>query len=363
MNRRKRIREIGIEIGKLVPGTRNAITDVSGVGVGHSTIIQGEGILRVGEGPIRTGVTAIVPHMGNVFHEKAVAAVDVYNAYGKAVGLPQIQHMGVVETPILLTDTLNTWRVADALIEYMYEQYQVDATSINPIVGETNGSFLNDSMGRHVGKQQVYEAIDCARSSDGRGVVHEGNVGGGTPMTGFGFKAGIGTASRMTEQFTLGALVQLNCGRRQDLRINGVPIGRELQIPRPHNVKTGNSIMTVLATDLSLTARQLWKVAKRAILGVARVGHYGSVKSGDFTIAFTTCTRSASLLNIKKQYSTSHLNDEALDPVYRAAVESTEEAVLNALCMAETMEGRDRNIRKSIPLEIVQEIFAKYRHL
>jgi D-aminopeptidase len=363
MTRRKRIREIGIKLGVMEPGPHNAITDVQGVGVEHSTIIRGEGALRVGEGPIRTGVTAVIPHTGDVFREKSVAAVDIYNAYGKSVGLPQIQHMGVLETPILLTDTLNTWRVADALIEYMYERYQVDAMSINPVVGETNGSFLNDSMGRHVGTVQVFEAIDRARSPEGRRVVREGNVGGGTPMAGFGFKAGIGTASRMTDQFTLGILVQLNCGHRQDLRIDGVPIGQELQIPRPQGVPMGNSIMMVLATDLNLTARQLWKVAKRAILGVARLGHYGSVRSGDFTIAFSTCTRSTERLTEQGHDSTSSGNDEALDPVYRAAVEATEEAGLNALCMAETMEGRDRNLREEIPLDAVEELFVKYGRL
>ncbi|RLG34701.1 S58 family peptidase [Methanosarcinales archaeon] len=361
-----RVREFGVKVGRMEPGRFNAITDVEGVGVGHSTIIRGEGPLRVGEGPVRAGVTAIVPHQGNPYYEKVVAAVDVYNAYGKSVGLPQVMHMGVLETPILLTDTLNTWVVADALIDYMRERYGVEAMSINPVVGETNGGFLNDSWGRHVRRPQVFEALDRARSPEGRGLVEEGNVGGGTPMSGFGFKGGIGTASRETEYFTLGVLVQLNCGRREDLRIDSVPVGRELSEPRPRGVKEGNSIMIVVATDLSLTSRQLWKVAKRAILGVARVGHYGGVGSGDFTIAFTTGKRSVEEMveGLGSKYPGGSrrlsLNEGYLSLVYRAAVEATEEAVLNALFMAETMVGRDGNTREAIPLDRVREIMEKY---
>jgi len=188
MKVRVRARELGIRIGGMKPGKYNAITDVQGVGVGHATIIEGEGPLIIGKGPIRTGVTAIVPHQGNIYEEKVRAAVYPYNAYGKAVGLLQIMHMGVIETPILLTDTLNTWIVADALIDYMYEVMDVEAMSINPVVGETNGGYLNDSVGRHVWKQHVFEALERAYGSTGTGPVEEGNVGGGTPMSGFEFK-------------------------------------------------------------------------------------------------------------------------------------------------------------------------------
>ena len=367
MGKRMRAREMGIKIGVMETGRLNAITDVEGVGVGHSTIIRGEGPLKVGEGPIRAGVTAIVPHQGNPYYEKVTAAVDVFNAYGKSTGLPQVMHMGVLETPILLTDTLNTWKVADALIDYMYEGYNVQAGSINPVIGETNGGFLNDSVGRHVGRPQVFEALNRARSSEGRGSVEEGCVGGGTPMAGFGFKGGIGTASRKTDYFTLGALVQLNCGARQDLRIDGVPVGKMLSEPRPRGVEAGNSIMMIVATDLGLTSRQLWKVAKRAILGVARVGHYGGVGSGDFTIAFTTGKRSVE--EMVKGLSPSGegirltQNENYLGSVFRATVEATEEAVLNALFMAETMVGRDGNTREGIPIDRVKEIMEKYSRL
>jgi D-aminopeptidase len=355
-----RPRELGIRIGNMPTGRFNAITDVEGVGVGHSTIIRGNGPLKIGEGPVRAGVTAIVPHRGNPYYEKVVAAVDIFNAYGKTVGLPQIMHMGVMETPILLTDTLNTWKVADALIDYLYERYQVDTGSINPVVGETNGGFLNDSLGRHVGRQHVFEAVDNARSLEGRESVHEGSVGGGTPMSGFGFKGGIGTASRKTEYFTLGVLVQLNCGRRKDLRIDGIPVGKELSMPQPNALKEGNSIVIIFATDLSLTSRQLQKVAKRTIWGVVRVGHYGSVQSGDFTIGFTTGRREVEEIETGR-LGTKNLGTESyLDGLYRAAIEATEEAVLNALFMAETMVGRDGNTRKSLPIYRVRDILKRH---
>ncbi|MFB0543639.1 MAG: P1 family peptidase [Candidatus Bathyarchaeia archaeon] len=369
MGRRMRARELGIEIGSMETGKLNAITDVEGVGVGHGTIIRGDGTLKIGEGPVRAGVTAIVPHQGNPYDEKVRAAVDIFNAYGKAVGLPQIMHMGVIETPILLTDTLNTWKVADALIDYMYEGYGVEARSINPVVGETNGGFLNDSVGRHVGRPQVFEALDRARSPEGRGPVEEGCAGGGTPMSGFGFKGGIGTASRKTDYLTLGVLVQLNCGGRQDLRIDGVPVGKELSEPRPVGTEAGNSIMMIFATDLELTSRQLWKVAKRVVWGVARVGHYGGVGSGDFTIGFTTGKRSVEemLEGLGRRYggrsATRTLDEGYLGILYRAAIEATEEAVLNALFMAETMVGRDGNTREGIPLDRVREIMEKYGRL
>ena len=366
MSRRMRVRELGIKIGSRETGRLNAITDVEGVGVGHSTIIRGEGALKIGEGPVRAGVTAIVPHQGNPYEEKVVAAVDMFNAYGKSVGLPQIMHLGVIETPILLTDTLNTWAVADALVSYTHERYGVQARSMNPVVGETNGGFLNDSIGRHVRKPHVFEALDKARSAEGSRAVEEGNVGGGTPMSGFGFKGGIGTASRRTDYFTLGVLVQLNCGRRDDLRIDGVPVGKLLSEPRPRGVESGNSIMMILATDLGLEYRQLWRVVKRVVWGVTRVGHYGGAGSGDFTIGFTTGKRSLDEmldgLVASGQERASLLQEEGhLGQVFRAAIEATEEAVLNAMFKAETMVGRDGNTREAIPLDRVKEVMEKHR--
>lgn len=369
MARRLRAYEMGIVIGNMERGRYNAITDVEGVGVGHSTIIEGENI--------RTGVTAIVPHRSNPYTEKVRAAVYVYNGYGKSIGLEQVRHFGVIETPILSTDTLNVWTVADALLDYMHEEYGVPPDmSVNPVVGETNGSFLNDSYGRHVKKKHVFEAINKARSSEGTGPVEEGNVGGGTPMWGYGFKGGIGTASRKTEFFTLGVLVQLNLGQRQDLIINGVPVGKEINNLNPVGGRPkSNSIMIYIATDLKLTSRQLWKVAKRAIIGLARTGHYGGVTSGDYVIAFSTGKRDVEELyahefqrrKSRRPFITEDLMPKIgeiwLNPVYRATVEATEEAIINAMFKAETMVGRDGNTLFEIPLDQVEEIMKKYNRL
>jgi len=353
MAKRIRTREFGIDMGLLEPGRLNAITDVEGVGVGHSTLIQGE--------DVRTGVTAIVPHQGNPYEEKVTAAVDLFNAYGKATGLPQIMFEGVLEVPIMLTETLNTWRVADATLDYMNEGYGVKPGSLNVVVGETNGGYLTDNFGRHVGKEQVFEAIDKARSPEGRGSVPEGNVGGGTPMTGYGFKGGIGTASRKYANFTVGILVQLNCGAKDELRIDGVPVGREVELPRPPESSPGNSIMMICATDLDIESRQLWKVAKRVALGLARTGAYSGNGSGDFTIAFTTGKKNLDeLKEMASDGRRSFTGDNFLSLVYRATVEATEEAIINALFKAETLTGRLGNIRYQLPYDQVAEIWERH---
>jgi D-aminopeptidase len=353
MGRRIRARELGIEIGTLETGKLNAITDVEGVGVGHSTLISGDSI--------RTGVTAIVPHQGNPYEERVTAAVDLFNAYGKATGLPQIMFEGVIEVPILLTETLNTWRVADAVLDYMSEGYGMTPRSCNIVVGETNGGFLTQNFGRHVGKEQVFEALDIARSKEGQGPVPEGNVGGGTPMGGYGHKGGIGTASRVFANFTVGALVQLNCGRKDDLRIDGVPVGRAVELPKPPARGPGNSIMLIVATDLAMDSRQLWKVAKRAALGLARTGSYGGNSSGDFTIAFTTGNKTVEeLYEMEPRMRPTVWGEGFLNPVYRATVESIEEAIINALFKAETMVGREGNTRHGLPYDQVSEIFERY---
>ena len=350
---RKRARELGIEFGTLETGKLNAITDVDGVGVGHSTLISGDSI--------RTGVTAIVPHQGNPYEERVTAAVDLFNAYGKSTGLPQIMFEGVIEVPILLTETLNTWRVADAVLDYMSEGYGNTPRSCNIVVGETNGGFLTQNFGRHVGKEQVFEALDIARSKDGQGSVAEGNVGGGTPMSGYGHKGGIGTASRVFANFTVGALVQLNCGRKDDLRIDGVPVGREVELPELPARGPGNSIMLIVATDLAMDSRQLWKVAKRAALGLARTGSYSGNSSGDFTIAFTTGNKTVEeLYEMEPRMRPSVWGEGFLNPVYRATVEAIEEAIVNALFKAETMVGKEGNTRYGLPYDQVSEIFERY---
>jgi len=322
-------------------GRLNALTDVEGVGVGHSTLIEGDSV--------RTGVTAIVPHQGNLIEDKVTAAVDLFNAYGKSTGLPQILYEGTIETPIMLTETLNTWRVADAVVDYHRDRLGIQPRSLNVVVGETNGGYLTDNLERHIGAKQVFEALDIARSPAGRGKVHEGNVGGGTPMTGYGFKGGIGTSSRVGDGFTVGALVQLNCGSKEDLTIAGVPVGKEVKLPKNPEASPGNSIMMIVATDLTVESRQLWKIAKRAALGLARTGTFGGNGSGDFTIAFTTG---------KKPHE--GRGDDFLSPVYKATVEATEEAVINALFAAETMKGYKGHVRRALPLEQVRDIFKKY---
>jgi D-aminopeptidase len=353
MGKRVRAREFGIEMGLLETGRLNAITDVEGVGVGHSTLIEGDNI--------RTGVTAIVPHQGNPFEEKVTAAVDIFNAYGKATGLPQIMFEGVIEVPILLTETLNTWRVANSVLDYMNEGYGVVPRSLSVVVGETNGGYLTDNFGRHVGKEQVFEAIDKARSPEGRGLVPEGNVGGGTPMTGYGFKGGIGTASRKYANFTVGILVQLNCGAKDELRVDGVPVGREVELPRPPERSPGNSIMMICATDLDIESRQLWKVAKRVALGLARTGSYSGNGSGDFTIAFTTGKKTLDeLREMVPARMRSFSGDSFLSLVYRATVEATEEAIINALFKAETLTGREGNTRHELPYDQVADIFERH---
>ncbi|MBL7167123.1 P1 family peptidase [Candidatus Bathyarchaeota archaeon] len=349
---RVRARDFGVVLGHMEMGKLNAITDVGGVGVGHSTIISGE--------DVRTGVTAIVPHQGNPHEEKVTAAVDLFNAYGKATGLPQIMFEGVLEVPIMLTETLNTWRVADATLDYMSEGYGVKPGSLNVVVGETNGGHLTNNFGRHVGREAVFKALDAARSPGGVGHVPEGNVGGGTPMSGYGFKGGIGTSSRVFGNFTVGVLVQLNCGRKDDLMIGGVPVGREVELPRPPGRSPGNSIMMIVATDLAMDSRQLWKVAKRAALGLARTGSYGSNGSGDFTIAFTTGGKDFKGLMEVWPGERRSRGDGFLNPVYRATVEATEEAIVNALFMAETMVGRDGHTRYALPTEQLPEIFERY---
>jgi len=374
--KRVRARELGIVIGEMETGRYNAITDVDGVGVGHSTIIKGEGPLVPGKGPIRTGVTAITPHDGVIYTEKVRAAVYIFNAYGKSLGLDQVRQMGALETPILSTDTWNVWRVADAIFDYMFEKYDVQPITVNPVVGETQGRFLNDSWGRYVGKREVFEALDEARSSKGKRQVEEGNVGGGTPMSGYGFKGGIGTASRRTDNFTLGVLTQLNFGRRRDLMIHGVPVGNELKDyeENPDPIEEG-SCMVYIAIDLDLNSRQLYKVAKRAMLGLARTGSYGGEGSGDYILAFSTGKRDIDDLYLhnfrerKKRYPEltmaqyPKIAESWLNPVYRAVVEATEESIINAMFKAETMVGRDGNTRYGIPLYRVQEIMKKYVRL
>jgi D-aminopeptidase len=355
-----RLRDLSIPPGRLPPGPYNAITDVPGVRVGHVTLIRGEGPLQPGEGPVRTGVTAILPHGGNLFREKVIAAVRTLNGYGKAAGFEQVRELGVIETPIVLTNTLSVGLAVDAVVGYMLRDNAdigVTTGTVNPVVGECNDGFLNDIQGRHVRQEHVWESIEKATG----GPVTEGNVGAGTGTACFGFKGGIGTASRRTGQgYTVGALVQTNFGTRQELMVWGVPIGEHLAdrfLP-----ETGpGSIMIVLAADAPLTARQLDRLTMRAAFGLARTGTYGSSGSGDFVIAFSTANRRRH--DPASQVDTvDRIPDEdaqTMNGLFLAVVEAVEEAILNALVAAQTMTGRDGHTLHALPPDELGALLAQ----
>ncbi len=366
---RPRTRDIGIDIGIFLPGEFNAITDVKGVKVGHCTLIEGKGVLKPGEGPVRTGVTAILPHDGNIFKEKLPAAAFVFNGFGKSTGFHQINEVGNLETPILLTNTLNVPIVADALIEWSMEQNPeigIQTDTVNPVVGEVNDGFLNDIQGRHVKKEHVYSALRNAKS----GPVEEGAVGAGTGSSCMGWKGGIGTASRVLPQnrggYTVGVLVLTNFDGI--LTVNGAPVGRELgrysyseDFPHafPETQDLNGSVMVAVATDAPLDHRQLKRVAKRVSLGLARTGFYGSNGSGDFFIAFSTA---AIVPNEPDQIALKNtvMTNEASSPLFLATVEATEEAVINSLLKAKTIIGRDGNIKEAIDIQELIRVLNKY---
>ena len=352
---RPRVRETGFRIGELPPGPLNALTDVAGVRIGHTTLVTGEGPLRPGVGPVRTGVTVILPHGENLFRQKVRGAVHTINGFGKACGFEEVRELGVIEAPIALTNTLNVGLVADALVEYALRQSPeigVRTGTVNVVVGECNDGFLNDIQGRHIRAPHVHAAIEAAAE----GPVAEGTVGAGAGTTCCGWKGGIGTASRVLPAeaggFTVGALVQSNFGRPQDLTICGVPVGRHLEPPPP--VVERGSIMIVLATDTPLDARQLHRLCVRAGVGLARTGSHHAHGSGDFVIAFSTAHRiehSPAALTTTRTV----LADEggAMRWLFPAVADCVEEAILNSLFRAETVVGRDGHVRHALPVEVV----------
>lgn len=358
---RPRVRDFGIKIGSIEPGANNSITDVQGVRVGHATLIKGEGPLRPGQGPIRTGVTAILPHEGNIFKEKVRAASFVINGFGKSIGLIQIDELGTLETPILLTNTLNVGIVVDALIEHMLEMNPdigVTTGTVNPVVGECNDFFLNDIRGRHVKSEHVEQAIRTA--SDGQ--MEEGAVGAGTGMSAFELKGGIGTSSRLIPKesggYVTGVLVLSNFGKLDDLMIDGVHVGREL-VTHPAPATGDGSIMILVATDAPVSSRQLKRMAKRATHGLARTGSISGHGSGDVVIAFSTVNRRSHC----REYSSAQIKsvfEEDMTWLFRATAEATEEAILNSLFRAETMIGRDGNKRMALPLEETRKILRNH---
>jgi D-aminopeptidase len=351
---RPRMREFGIETGIIAPDQWNAITDVPGVKVGHVTLIQGENI--------RTGVTAILPHSGNIYQQKVPAAVYVANGYGKLTGSTQIEELGTIETPIILTNTLSVPTAANALIGYTLSLPGNERVgSVNAVVGETNDGWLNDIRGRHVKEEHVIEAIKKARS----GPVEEGCVGAGTGTTCYGFKGGIGTASRKLPEsrggYTVGVLVQTNHGGV--LQINGFPVGIRLgnyYMSRDLEDSPEGSCMIVVATDAPLDSRNLKRLAKRALLGIARTGGFYSSGSGDYAIAFST----AEGLRVPHHPSSPTMQIEILrnrnvSPLFLAAAEAAEEAILNSLFKARDMEGKDGSKVEALPLDKLKKIMEE----
>lgn len=351
---RKRTRNLDITIGILSPGEYNAITDVKGVLVGYKTLIKGD--------DIRTGVTAILPHSGNLFQEKVAAAIYIGNGFGKLIGSTQVDELGVIETPIILTNTLNVFLVADAIIDYTTNQKGNEhVSSINPIVGETNDGYLNNIQTRSVTQEDVFEAISNASS----GPVAEGSVGAGTGTVCFGFKGGIGTASRELPEskggYTVGVLVQTNFGGI--LEINGAPVGRELNqyYLKDETQDHGGSCMIVAATDAPLSERNLKRLAKRAILGLAKTGGFCSNGSGDYVIAFSTHPSGRVFQQRKNRTRTvEKLYNNEMSPLFLAAVEATQEAIYNSLFMATTIKGWQNHEVKAIPIDRVVEICTRY---
>lgn len=336
--RNKRLREWGIRLGYLVPGSLNAITDVKGVAVGHCTVVGGDAI--------RTGVTAIFPHLGNLWQHKVPAAVEVINGFGKAVGLPQICELGEVETPILLTNTHSIGTVLDALVEYKLErnpQIGRKEPTVNGVVAECNDGYLNDIRRRAICRSHVKNALAAATT----GFPGEGNIGAGTGMSSFGVKGGIGTSSRLAGNYICGVMVLSNFGRWRQLKIAGVPVGQLLASPGEEEEAKG-SIVIIVATDAPLDARQLRRLARRAGMGLARTGSVASHGSGDFVLAFST--------GLKGQ-----LRDDKLNSLFEAAAEATEEAILNALFAAREMIGRDGHRRPALPAPAVLKVLRQYQ--
>lgn len=355
-----RPRDYGIIFGVLTPGENNAITDVPGVKVGNVTLKEGDSI--------NTGVTAILPHGGNIFQEKVPAAIYVANGFGKLAGVTQVQELGNIETPVILTNTLGIAAGLDGLIDHTFSYPENrNVRSVNGVVGETNDGGLNDIRGRHVTKSHVLQAINDARS----GIVAEGNVGAGTGTQCLGFKGGIGTSSRVLPSssggYTLGVLVQTNFGGI--LQIDGVPVGIEMKRHRftrlINEAREDGSCMMVVITDAPLSVRDLERLAVRASFGMVRAGGIASHGSGDYVIAISTAKEnrvsysSGSMVEDKKQ-----LRSDRLDLLFQAAIEATEEAIINSLFAAGTVTGSNGSVRsEALPVEQVLTIMKKYNRL
>jgi len=353
----KKSEELNIRIGVMQKGKLNAITDVAGIKVGHSTIIKADSV--------RTGATAILPHGGNLFQQKVPAAIYIGNGFGKLTGYSQVKELGNIESPIILTNTLNIATAIKAVVDYTLSQTDNRAVqSVNAVVGETNDGYLNDIRGQHVTIADVQNAITNAKA----GAVEEGNVGAGTGTVCFGFKGGIGTSSRVLPQklggYTVGVLVQTNFGGV--LNIDGVPVGKELKkyyLSDKLNETPDGSCMIVVATDAPLDARNLERLAKRAFMGLAKTGGIGSNGSGDYIIAFSTDSSLRIPHNAPDKLLQHVLSNEAMSPLFMATIEATEEAIINSLLSAETMKGKNGRVVEALPMDKLKEIFKKHNRI
>jgi L-aminopeptidase/D-esterase-like protein len=357
-----RARDLGVPFDG-TPGPNNAITDVAGVAVGHATIIRGSGALKVGEGPVRTGVTAILPRGRKSLDDPVFAGWFALNGAGEMTGTTWVEESGFLEGPVMITNTHSVGAVHEGTIAWRVAQGGPDATGYwwsNPVVAETWDGELNDINGFHVRKEHVFEAL----SSAGGGPVPEGNVGGGTGMICNGFKGGIGTASRRLGEaaggYTVGALVQCNSGRKMDLTVAGVPVGREIAGSAARDDDAG-SIIIVVATDAPLLPNQLKRLARRAALGLARVGSTAGNGSGDIFIAFSTANPGAA--KPTGVATLSDLPNDRMNPLFAATVQSVEEAIVNAMVAAETMKGANDLVVGALPHDELQRILKKYGRL
>lgn len=367
-NERRRARELGIQIGPLQTGKWNAITDVPGVRVGHTTLISGNGALEVGKGPVRTGVTVIHPHEGNVGVDPIFAGYHQLNGNGEMTGVAWIEEAGLLSTPIAITNTHSVGVVRDAMIAY--EVRKRDALEVYwslPVVAETYDGWLNDINGFHVKPEHVFSALDSASS----GPVVEGCVGGGTGMNCHDFKGGIGTSSRRLSEeaggWTVGVLVQANYGRRYLLSVDGVPVGREIpisEVPDPRTNPQGDgSIIIIVATDAPLLPNQCKRLAQRATVGLARIGGNGDNGSGDLFLAFSTGNRGMEVASTREPSPVRWFRNNTISDLFEATVDATQEAILNALCMATTTTGIEERTSHAIPLDRLQEVMQKYGRL
>ncbi len=375
-----RARDLGIIIGRYLPGPWNAITDVAGVKVGHVTLIKGNGPLIPGKGPVRTGVTVILPR-DDVWHKKAPAGAFVLNGTGEMTGLAWVAEAGFLEYPIALTNTLNVPRVANGVMSWMFKhnpEIGITDDTLTPVVAECDDSRLNDSRGRHVSEDDVVRALEEATS----GPVTEGTVGAGTGMIAYQFKGGIGTSSRRLSEenggYTIGVLVNANHGRRYELTIAGVPVGRLWQ-EKEHDMESAGlleneniarlskreqlgdqgSIIIVIATDAPVDSRQLQRMARRAALGLARTGAISHHGSGDFILAFSTANEIPHYPDTPT-FQMTHIADTHLNPIFAATVEATEEAIINALITATTVVGRDGRRAEAISHDQIQRILQHH---